>query len=188
MRDGMLRALVFAVLPMVACGGSPTAPSEAGLVNVMLKDTPYSDAGALFVTFSDVSFFTGASWVPVPFSGGGNARTCDMKRLAEIQDILATGPVAAGHYTAIRFTVIGAELFFDNGTTGRPCAVNLPRPGGTSATVAVPVHQARLDVPFDVEAGGVRAILVDFDAEHSVILTGTGTYALAPVVTVVSVQ
>ena len=191
MRAGLLPiALVVAALPLGACGGqasSPLAPTASGMVNVMLKDTPYGDAAALLVTFSDVSFLGDSGWTPVAFSGGGNARTCDLKRLADIQDILATGDVAAGRYSAVRFTVTGAELFFDEGTSGRPCAASLPRPGGASATVAVPVHQATLDVPFEVTAGQVRAVVVDFDAEQSIVLSG-GAYVLIPAVTVVGVQ
>jgi hypothetical protein len=192
MRAGVLRAiLAAAVIPLAACSGSPTAPTSAnarGTVNVMLKDTPFTDAGALFVTFSGVSVLSDGGWTTVPFSGGGNARTCDLKRLADVRDILVTGAIPAGHYTAVLFNVANAELFFDNGTSGAPCGASLDRPAGASAPVAVPIHQARLDVAFDVDADGFRNILVDFDAAHSVIRTDSGVYALTPVVTVVSVQ
>ena len=38
-----------------ACGGSDTGPSGSGTLRMTLKDSPFSDAKALLVTFADVS-------------------------------------------------------------------------------------------------------------------------------------
>ncbi|MBI3403693.1 MAG: DUF4382 domain-containing protein [Acidobacteria bacterium] len=64
----------------------------------MLKDSPYSDVKALLVTFSEVSAHaSGGDFKTLAFTGGGTTRTCDLKKLTTGQDVLGTGPLAAGH-------------------------------------------------------------------------------------------
>ena len=69
----------------------------------MLRDSPFTDAKALLVTFSDVSCTSssGGDFVRVPFSGGATSRTCDLKKLSSSSDVLGTGALNPGHYTQI---------------------------------------------------------------------------------------
>src|SRR5439155_26305145 len=111
--------MLSATLLWSSCGGAPNSPSSPANLTVMLKDSPYSDAKALLVTFSDVSAHSsGDSWMTLPFAGGATSRTCDLKKLATAQDILGTGTLSAGHYTQIRLTVANAMLYFDNASAG----------------------------------------------------------------------
>jgi len=174
----------------IACGGNSTAPSGNNTLTVMLKDSPFSDAKALFVTFSIVSVHqTGGSFVTVPLSGGAMSRTCDLKRLTAAQDVLGTGPLTAGHYTQIRVIVSSAELYFDNPSTSTtPCAVAIAAPAGRSAAVTVPSGQIDLNREFDVTGTAMTTITLDFDGDQSINQTGNGTYMMKPVITVLSVQ
>ena len=124
-----MRRLSWAVLPAAAvigfaCGGSSsTSPSSGrGALTVMMKDSPFTDAKALLVTFSDVSVHRSdqpdATWTKLPFVGGGASRTCDLKKLQTAQDVLGTGELAAGHYTQVRLTVSSAALYFDTASAG----------------------------------------------------------------------
>jgi hypothetical protein len=55
----------------------------------LLKDSPFSDAKALLVTFSEVNVHaSGADWITVPFAAGASSRTCDLKKLETAQDVL----------------------------------------------------------------------------------------------------
>src|SRR5207247_10769639 len=81
------RALLVAVVAItwVGCSGSssPSSPSSAGsTLNVMLKDSPFSDAKALLVTFSEVSAHISGSggFDTLPFSSG-TTRPCDLNKL-----------------------------------------------------------------------------------------------------------
>jgi hypothetical protein len=177
---------------MVALGSfgcsndSPSSPSP--VLAVMLKDTPFSDAQAVLVTFSEVSVHaSGGSFVPVPFSGGAATRTCDLKKLTSAQDVLGTGPLAAGHYTQVRLTVSSATIYFNNPSSGAACAASIPTPAGTSAPVNIPSGQIILNREFDLSNSTTTTILLDFNGDQSINQLGNGTYQMSPVISIVSV-
>ena len=190
----MYRVLLVALVSAtwIGCSGSsPAGPSSAGsTLNVMLKDSPFSDAKALLVTFTEVSaHVSGAGGFNVlPFAGGGTTRTCDLKKLETAQDILGTGTLAAGHYTQVRLVVTSAVLYFDNPSSGAACAPSIAVPAGRSATVNVNSGDVKLNREFDVTASGATTILVDFKGDQSIKLEGNGTYSMSPVISVVSVS
>src|SRR5262245_26031432 len=157
-------------------------------MRVMLQDTPFSDSRAVLVTFSEVSVHrTGAAFGTLPFADGASSRTCDLKKLQGAQDVLGTGPLAAGHYTQIRLTVSAAALYFDNASTGPACAATIAAPAGASAPVTVSSGTLMLNREFELTTGDVTTILLDFDGDGSIIQTGQGAYRMTPVITVVSV-
>jgi hypothetical protein len=177
-------------MAVVACS-SPSSPSGSGsTLNIMLKDSPYSDAKALLVTFSEVSAHVSGTggFTVLPFSGGATSRTCDLKKLTNAQDVLGTGTLSAGHYTQIRLVVTSAVLYFDNASTGPACASSIPVPAGNNAQIGVSSGDVKLNREFDVTASGATTILVDFDGDQSVHAQGNGQYNMTPVITVVSVQ
>ncbi|HXD72543.1 MAG TPA: DUF4382 domain-containing protein [Vicinamibacterales bacterium] len=181
----------IAAMGLAACSSSPSGPSSAGsTLNVMIKDSPYSDAKALLVTFSEVSaHVSGAGGFSVlPFSGGGTSRTCDLKKLTTAQDILGTGTLAAGHYTQVRLVVTSAVLYFDNASSGPACAPAIAAPAGKSANITVNSGDIKLNREFDVMSSGATTILVDFDGDGSVKQEGNGSYSMSPVIAVVSVS
>jgi hypothetical protein len=187
----LMRVLVAALLTTaIACGGSSTSPTPNNGVTVMLKDSPFGDAKALFVTFSTVSVhLSGGDFMTVPFSGGATTRTCDLKKLASAQDVLGTGALAAGHYTQIRVQVASATIYFDNASSGATaCAASLSAPAGRSAAVTIPSGEVILNREFDVTSTAVTTITLDFDGDQSVKDTGNGTFLMTPVISVVSVQ
>jgi hypothetical protein len=180
------------MLGMAAACGSSTGPSGTGSLSVMLKDSPYSDAKSLLVTFSDVSVHKDdqaeESWTKLPFAGGATGRTCDLKKLVDAQDVLGTGSLTAGHYTQIRLTVTSATLYFDNAAVGPACDVTVTAPAGLSAPVEVSSGVVKLNREFTVADGGATTMLLDFDGDKSVNQVGNGQYRMSPVISVVSVQ
>jgi len=190
---------VFAVIVAAACaislgcGGSDTGPSGAtGTMRMMLKDSPFTDAKSLLVTFSEVnahkSDTTEGSWAKVPFTGGATARTCDLKKLQTAQDVLGTGPLATGHYTQVRLVVSSATIYFDNAASGDACAATIAAPAGRGAAVTIPSGEVKLNREFDVSSGTTTTMLLDFDGDRSVRETGNGQFMMSPVIGVVSVQ
>jgi hypothetical protein len=188
----MCLALVGIALSTAVVGcSSASSPSGTGsTLNIMLKDSPYSDAKALLVTFSEVSAHVSGTggFTVLPFSGGTTSRTCDLKKLTTAQDVLGTGTLAAGHYTQIRLVVTSAVLYFDNASTGAACAASIPAPNGSSAQVSVSSGDVKLNREFDVTSSGATTILVDFDGDQSIHSQGMGQYNMTPVISVVSVQ
>jgi hypothetical protein len=193
-------ALTLVLLASGACGGSPSAtspdlsnPTTGSAFTLMLKDSPFSDAKALLVTFSAVSIHaSGGSWTPVPFAGSNvSSRTCDLKRLETAQDILGVGNLAAGHYTQLRLVVSSATIYLHDASSGpSACApsISINASAGTTFPVDIPSGEIRLNREFDLTAGGGMMILVDFDGDRSVRVTGSGRYMMTPVIGIVSVN
>ena len=183
-------AIVIA-LAAAACGDSGVSPSGNGRFNLMITDSPYSDARALLVTFSEVTAHRDGQggFSRLPFvDTTALARTCDLKRLVGRQDVLGVGSLEAGQYTQVRLVVSGATLYFDNASDGPACATTVAPPAGRSAAVEIPSGEVRLNRPFTLTEGGAMTMLIDFDGEQSVTELGNGRFRMTPVIAVVSVQ
>jgi hypothetical protein len=177
----------------LGCGDSDTGPSgTTGTMRMMLKDSPFTDAKSLLVTFSEVdahkSDTADSSWAKIPFAAAATARTCDLKKLQTAQDVLGTGPLATGHYTQVRLVVSSAAVYFDNAATGDACAPTIAAPAGRTASVTIPSGEVKLNREFDVSSGTTTTMLLDFDGDKSVRETGNGQFMMSPVISVVSVQ
>ncbi|MGE3511341.1 MAG: DUF4382 domain-containing protein [Vicinamibacterales bacterium] len=189
-----------------ATGGSG-ATSTRGALTIRLTDSPFSDAQALLVTFSEVSVHRAdpGEWVTLPFMSG-TSRTCDLKKLQNgATDLLGVGQLAAGKYTQIRLTVTSADIFFDNATSGSACGASIPAPAGTKASVDIPSGEIKLNNEFTLSTAGTT-ITLDFDGDQSVRQTGgansngngnggngrgngsAARYMMTPVIRVLSVQ
>ena len=188
-----LQTLVVALALVVstACGSSTSPSGRTGTMMVMLKDSPYGDARAVLVTFSEVSAHQDnqpdSAWTRLPFADGGGTRTCDLKKLQTAQDILGTGPLAVGHYTQVRLVVSSATLYFDNAAAGSACGALIAVPAGRSAPLEIPSGEVKLNRDFDI-SGATTTMLLDFDGDKSIRETGNGRFMMTPVIGVVSVQ
>lgn len=190
MRFARLIPLVGSVLAF-GCGdgGAMTAPSTPATLNIMLKDAPFADAKAVFVTFADASVrASNGDFIRLPFANNMSGRTCDLKQLVSSQDLLSSGTLTTGHYTQVRLVVASATLFFDNAAGGPPCGAVLPMPQGRNASASVVSGEVRLNQEFDVTSTTATTIVVDFDGGRSLSVTGSGAYSLSPVLSVVSVN
>src|SRR6476646_10101874 len=95
--------------PSTPSAGSTTTGSSGGGTSsatgsllFRLTDSPFSEAKALLVTFSEVSVHQAdpGDWKTIPFTSG-SSRTCDLKKLQGATDVLGIGVLAAGKYTQI---------------------------------------------------------------------------------------
>ncbi len=186
---------IFAVLAAagtLACGSdSVTSPSGTGRLSLMIKDSPYSDARALLVTFSEVTAHREGEggFTKLPFGDTtARSRTCDLKRLVDRQDVLGVGALPGGRYTMVRLVVSSATLYFENPSEGPACSNVITPPLGRSASLEVPSGEVKLNRPFDVGEGAVTTMLIDFDGDKSVTEMGNGRFRMTPVIGVVSVQ
>ncbi len=176
------------VVVLVACHSSTTSPTSGYTLNVVLTDSPFTDAKAVLVSFSEMSaHITGGSFMPLSFTGGASSRTCDLKKLVGAQDVLGTGSLPTGHYTELRLVVSTAVVYLDNPTSGAACGPTMAAPSGRSAGVTVPSGEIHLNREFDVKTT-VTTMTLDFFGDQSITLTGNGQYVMNPVIAVVSVQ
>jgi hypothetical protein len=174
----------------LACSDSPSSPSlSGGNFNVRLRDTPFTDAKAVLVTFSSVrAHRSDSDWTVVPFINAATSRTCDLKKLETSEDVLGSAALPTGHYTQVRLVVQSATIFFDNASTGSACASSIAPPAGASATLDIPSGEVKLIREFDMSASPAMTMLVDFDGNQSIHLTGNGRYMMSPVITILSVN
>ncbi len=192
--EGLVRFLTTAAvavsLTTVACGGSPSGPSIAATLNVRITDSPFSDADAVLVTFSEVAVHRADDeWTTVPFAGDAMTRTCDLKKLEGAQDVLSVGALLQGHYTQIRLVVASATLYFENASgEGPACAPMIAPPYGQSAQLEIPSGEVKLNRQFELTTDDATTMLLDFDGDRSIKQTGNGRYIMTPVIGIVSVQ
>ena len=192
----MLRSLLVSVaLGVVSfgCSDSPSGPSgTAGTLSLRITDSPFTDAKAVLVTFSEVTAHRSEeSWLKVPFAdSAATSRTCDLKRLeGSAQDLLGSGPLPAGQYTMVRLVVQSATIYFDNpSTSATPCASSITSPQGRSASVTIPSGEVKLNRGFTLAADTATTILLDFDGDRSIQETGNGRFTMSPVIGILSVQ
>jgi len=96
-----------------------------------------------------------------------DARTFDLFDIKGIEQFLGESEVAAGKYTQLRLTVDKIEVALD---------------GGKLQPANLPSGVLKFVRPFDVVAGETVEILIDFDADRSVNVTGAGKIQVKPVV------
>lgn len=168
-------------------GGGGGGGLGLGTLQVFMKDSPFSDAEAVLVRFTEVSVHrTGAAWQRVDFADDASQRTCDLKRLEEVTDLLGVGQLEAGHYTQLRLEVAAATLYWQNKSTGDPCAPTI-LVAGTNSPVTVPSGTIHLNRQFTIEPGATTTIELDFDGDASIKQTGGGKYMMQPVIAVTAV-
>jgi hypothetical protein len=177
-------------------GGAGTAGATgtsgtSGTLTINITDSPFIDAKAVLVTFSEVQVHhTSNGWITVPFDGGSPSRTCDLKQLVGgVQDVIGVGSLPSGHYTQIRLVVTQSTLYFDNSAVGGPaCSADIPAPSGKNAPMEISSGEIKLNREFDLATGGAKTIKLDFDGDQSIHQTGNDRYRMNPVISIVSVQ
>jgi len=186
----VLAIAIALVAGTIACSDSPSSPSlSGGNFNLRLRDSPFTDAKAVLVTFSSVrAHRSDSDWTVVPFVNAATARTCDLKKLETSEDVLGTAALPAGHYTQVRLMVQSATLFFDNTSSGSACASSIVPPAGASAALEIPSGEVKLNREFDVTSSSTMTMLIDFDGNQSIHLTGSGKYMMSPVISILSVN
>jgi uncharacterized protein DUF4382 len=177
-------------------GSGPSTPAN-GSLRINITDSPFSEARALLVTFSQVNVHRadGDSWETIPFASGGSSRTCDLKKLQGPTDVIGVGSLPAGHYTQVRLVVSNASIYFENGSGGPACAPSIAPPLGRNAPVDVPSGEVKLNHEFTITSSATT-MLLDFDGDQSVKQTGSDKgkgnssikYIMTPVIRIVSVQ
>jgi hypothetical protein len=174
--------------PSPGSGGGGGGNAGLGTLQVLMKDSPFSDAEAVLVTFTEVSVHhTGAAWLRLPFAEAAEARTCDLKRLEEVTDLLGVGQLEAGHYTQLRLEVSRTRIYWDNESAGPACAPTMIAPLGTFSEATVPSGTLHLNRQFTIDPGATTTITLDFDGDKSIKQTGNGKYMMQPVIAVVAV-
>lgn len=93
--------------------------------------------------------------------------TFDLLQIKGIEEFFGSAEVQAGKYTQMRLVVEKAEVALGDEA---PQEARLPS------------GELKIVRPFNIIAGEVTTLVLDFDAEHSVVVTGSGKIQVKPVV------
>lgn len=181
---GCLGAALF----LAACGGGGGGGSVAGdgTLRVALTDAPSCGYDHVYVTVEKVRVHqsgtaadSDGNWREIVLSP---ARRIDLLSLTNgVLEELGTAPLPTGRYSQLRLVLA------ENGGSS-PLANAVQPTGGAVVALATPSAQQsglKLQAHFDVAAGQMADLVLDFDACKSVVKRGnSGQYNLKPVISV----
>lgn len=106
-------------------------------------------------------------WLTISLSE--NATTFDLLKVRGIEQFLGTSQVEAGKYTQVRLVVD---------------AIKVKLGDGELQDAALPGKDKELKIvrPFDIVAGETTALVIDFDADKMVTVSGNGKITVKPVI------
>ncbi len=159
-----------------SCSDSTSPETGQGQIKITMVDAPAGfDQVNVVVTRVEVhksGSDSSSGWLVI----NNNIATYDLITLRNgASVILGNHSLDAGHYTQIRL-IIG---------TGSNVVVN-----GVPYPLEIPSGQqtgVKLNHSFDIQSGLLYELLLDFDAERSIVVTGNGQYKLKPVIRVTPV-
>ncbi|MEO5670227.1 MAG: DUF4382 domain-containing protein [Ramlibacter sp.] len=184
-------AALGAAAVLAACGGGGGGGGDSGTtgsLRLAMTDAPSCGFDHIWVTVEKVSVHQSAAaadsdsgWVDLTLSP---ARRIDLLALTNgVLEELGTIPLQAGSYSQIRLV-----LATNTGTGSGALANALQPTGGNVIALSTPSAQQsglKLQAHFDVAAGQMADLVLDFDACKSIVKAGnSGQYILKPVVSV----
>jgi len=163
--------LPFAMI-LTGCTGETTISTELGTLTISLTDAPAA-FDAVNITFSEISAHIDGQWITVR----GEPITVNLLEWNNGQSIvIGTAEVPVGHYTQIRLKIENAEVVV-NGQTHQA-----EMPSGAQSGL-------KLVQQFTINAGSTYELVIDFDAQRSIVTTGPPNnpngYKLKPTLRVV---
>jgi hypothetical protein len=175
----LIRLAVFlnisaAALLLFSCSDSASPENGQGQIKITMVDAPTSfDHVNISVTRVEVhksGADSSSGWVVI----NDNAAIYDLLKLRNgASVVLGNSSLDAGHYTQLRLILGTGSNIVVNGIT-----FNLDTPSGMQSGL-------KLNHAFEIQHGLVYELMLDFDTEHSIVLTGSGQYKLKPVIRVV---
>ncbi len=176
MRRLYLLGIVVVCIFIIWAGCSKsTRTTSKGQIKIYLADDP-TDFDAVNLVVSQVSVHMADS-----DSASGWTVICDTTQVYDLLELrngamalFADNQLAPGHYTQIRLKVAdGSHVIVDSSQ------YDLEIPSGSQSGIKLN-HQFRIEQDLTYE------LLLDFDAEKSIIEKGNGEYQLKPVIRVVA--
>ncbi|MCX6173706.1 MAG: DUF4382 domain-containing protein [Ignavibacteriales bacterium] len=175
-KENLIRLVVtlsFFAIVIFIFGCSTSPENVQGQIRITMVDAPASfDHINIVVTRVEVhkaNADSSSGWVVI----NNVTTTYDLLTLRNgASAILGNTLLDAGHYTQIRLILGTGSNIVVNGTV-----FSLDVSSGAQTGI-------KLNHEFDIQQGLVYELTLDFNAEHSIVLTGNGQYKLNPVIRV----
>lgn len=160
-----------AALFIYSCSDSTSPETGPGQIKITMIDAPagYEEVN-IVVTRVEVHIAesdSNSGWFVI----NNDPATYDLLTLRNgASVVLGSNFLDAGHYTQIRLIIgTGSNIVVDG------IVYPLEIPSGVQSGV-------KLNHQFEIRSGLLYELLLDFDAERSIVLTGSGQYKLKPVI------
>jgi len=166
---------------LVSCGGGSSA--NMGSLNLLLTDSPACGYKNVYVSVDHIEISSdGSSWISVPVKSSVQ-QPIDLLNLTNGALLsLGEAPLAAGTYNQVRL------VLKSNGVSA-PWANYLVLTSDPTGEVPLKTPSSqqsgyKINGPFNVQAGTMADLVLDFNACKSIVVAGnSGKYLLKPVVT-----
>lgn len=127
----------------------PTFVPNTGTLIIKLTDAP-ANITHLNVTITSISVQRvendNETWVDLAFVGGVSSVSLDLLELENVTRDLSVADIPSGNYTKIRLGIGEANVTYADGDLGQ---------------VRIPPGKIDVKVPFEIESGEVRILLID---------------------------
>lgn len=192
----LLGLLLTVVVAGCGSGGGGTT-AQPGTLGVSLTDAPACGFDEVNVTVSKVRVHqsdnaseNAAGWSDITLTPPRKINLLDLNDPTQPNfalDNLGETPLAAGHYTQLRLVLVD-----NNGNQPSANWIVLAGQDPNIISNRIPLETPsairsgiKLIHQFTVSSGQRVDLLLDFDACHSIVQTGNGTYKLTPVIKVI---
>ena len=178
-KENLIRLAVFlsfcaAAVFIFSCSDSTTPEIEQGQIKITMVDAPTTDYDEINIVVTRVEVHKSGTdstkgWSVI----NNNAATYDLLTLRNgASVVIGNNLLDAGHYTQIRLIIgTGSNIVID----------------GVIYPLEIPIEyqtELKLTNAFEIQSGLLYELILDFDAEHSIVLTANGQYMLKPVIRV----
>lgn len=163
----MKKLILFALSIALLLSGCVSS-DRTGNFQIYLKDKPIDNAEEILVTISEISVQKEGEGFITLWSG---EKTYDLLKLRDKEEKIIDITLDAGTYTQIRLVVIAGQIVIS----------------GESHEMKVPSSEVKIPLVFNIMEDGATEILLDFEAEHSILIVNAGQseqYILIPVIRV----
>jgi hypothetical protein len=173
LRNIGIALLLIPYLALAGCSSNNTTAPTSGTMRIQMTDAPGA-YDAVNLVIREVAVHLAGSSPDSMMSGwqvlNADAATYDLMKLQNgVFTMIGESVIPAGHYTQIRLMLgAGSNIVVDG------VAYPLTVPSGMQTGL-------KIIGEFDVPAGGLMDVALDFDAAHSIHQTGSGRYMLKPV-------
>lgn len=189
-RQWLIPCIITALLPLLsACGGSSgygtsSSYGSNGTMSVAMTDAPSCGFDHVYITVDRVRVNqsataenTDSGWVEVALIP---SRKIDLLSLTNgILTTLGQTSLKAGHYEQIRLLLVSNQ----GNTLNNSIVVSGSSTEQAMSTPSATQSGYKVIGSFDVQANTLVDLVLDFDACHSIVQQGNGSFALKPVVT-----
>ena len=193
-------AIIGLVALLVSACGQPAGtqepePTTTGILNVYVTDAPpREEVTSIMVTVAEVQVHKasaeqemeqqqtgngnqtqeqeqqqteqdGGKWITISLSD--DAMTFDLLQIKGIEQFLGTSEVEEGKYTQVRLVVDKVQVKLGEGDL---------------QDATVPSKTLKIVRPFDITAGETTALVLDFEADKMVTVTGSDKITVKPVI------